>query len=280
MRCDDSLKHFNPDGYTTVLEVRHVKKGDPFPNPVMDQLVYPDLPATFEADMCWVKLLVGPGHPGPANAPSTSKGIGLEIWLPEKGVWNHRFHAIGGSGSTGSEETLPDKISSWTGGVDVRSAPRVAAEQNAVTSATDSGKGDDRDFGFTMLPNGSVNKEGLRDWSYRALLVQAATTKALIKAYYGSAPKYSYFDGASGGGRQAFHVARNIPTQSDGIIAGDPAFNCVEIIANNWPAIVIINDSGGKAPTEGQLDLASDGPLDSPGAYAVADGSLQATSED
>ncbi|WP_337180579.1 tannase/feruloyl esterase family alpha/beta hydrolase [Sphingopyxis granuli] len=256
LACDDSLKAaFQPADDTQVLQVQQVRKGDAFPNPTMDQLVYPEVPTSFGADMCWVKLLVGPGSAGPADAPSTSKGIGIEVWLPAKAAWNGRFHAIGGSGSTGSEEAVLGKISSWTGGIDTRSAPRVAAEEGAVTSTTDSGKGADREFSFMMLPDGSLNKAGLRDWNERALLEQAVKTKALITAYYGKPARHSYFDGASGGGRQAFHILQNVPGQYDGIIAGVAALNWVEMLANQWPGIVIMNDLGGKAPSAGQVDL-------------------------
>ena len=249
---------FRPVAETQVLLIKRFKKGDPFPNPTMEQLVYPSVPATFSADLCLVKLLIGPGNPGPTNAPSTSSGIGIEVWLPEKDAWNQRIHAVGGSGwANGTEEAVLDKISSWTGGLDTRSAPRIAAEEGAVTSTTDSGYPATRSGSFLMNPDGKLNTNGLRDWSYRALYLQAIVTKALATAYYGRPPKYAYFDGASGGGRQAFHVAQNLPEQYDGIVAGVAALNWIEIIANLYPAIVIQQDLDGKPLSRDQLTLAS-----------------------
>jgi feruloyl esterase len=42
---------------------------------------------------------------------------------------------------------------------------------------------------------------------------------------YGSVPRLSYFQGCSGGGRQAFQETQRFPDDFDGIIAGDPGFN-------------------------------------------------------
>lgn len=259
LRCDESLKtEFRPDDHTTVLQVRLFRRGEPFPNQTMEQMVFPDQPATFGADLCMVKLLVGPGNPGPSDAPSTSIGIGIEVWLPQPEVWNHRIHAIGGSGTAnGTEETVLDRISSWTGaGGDTRSAPHVAADEGAVVSTTDSGQ-QVRSAAFMMSPDGTINARGLNDWTYRSLYEQAVKTRALATAYYGSAPRYAYFDGASGGGRQANHVAQNLPEQYDGIVSRVPADNWNEIIAQIYPLIVTLRDLGGNPLSRQQLDLVS-----------------------
>jgi len=46
--------------------------------------------------------------------------------------------------------------------------------------------------------------------------------KAIITAYYGKAPKYSYWYGCSTGGRQGLMEAQRFPTDFDGVIAGAP----------------------------------------------------------
>src|SRR5450756_1998058 len=56
LACDDGLKTaFHPDAETSVVAVRQVKKGE--------ELLAPDSPkpVTAAADLCLVKLLVGPG---------------------------------------------------------------------------------------------------------------------------------------------------------------------------------------------------------------------------
>ena len=102
LKCDDTLKDdFNPDSLTTVLLVKAFKKGDALtlgtPNPTTP---------IAANDACVVKLLVGPGNPGPAGAPSTSPGIGIEIWLPAPENWNHRIHVAGGGGWAGGRGGL------------------------------------------------------------------------------------------------------------------------------------------------------------------------------
>src|SRR5205823_14584798 len=50
-----------------------------------------------------------------------------------------------------------------------------------------------------------------------------ALAKGIIAAYYGSGPKYSYFNGCSTGGRQALTEAQRYPGDYNGILAGAPA---------------------------------------------------------
>jgi len=55
----------------------------------------------------------------------------------------------------------------------------------------------------------------------------ALAAKAIIAAYYGRGPSYSYFDGCSDGGREALVEAQRYPRDFNGILAGAP-----EIIAS------------------------------------------------
>ena len=91
LACDDNLKSaFQPDALTTVVAVKAFKQGD--------KVFVADSgsPVTLVADLCLVKLKVGPGNPGPADARSTSAGIGIEVWLPTHAAWNQRIRNYGG----------------------------------------------------------------------------------------------------------------------------------------------------------------------------------------
>src|SRR5258708_5960934 len=54
--------------------------------------------------------------------------------------------------------------------------------------------------------------------------------KAVVQAFYGDAPRHSYFAGCSDGGREALMEAQRYPADYDGILAGAPA--------NNWTALL------------------------------------------
>ena len=56
------------------------------------------------------------------------------------------------------------------------------------------------------------------DYGYRAVHVTAETSKAITGAFYGTAPKYSYFVGCSKGGGEAFMEAQRYPEDFDGIV--------------------------------------------------------------
>jgi feruloyl esterase len=61
------------------------------------------------------------------------------------------------------------------------------------------------------------------DFGYRATHVNALVAKALIRAYYGQEPHYSYLMGCSEGGREALNEVQRYPNDFDGVSAGSPA---------------------------------------------------------
>ncbi len=65
--------------------------------------------------------------------------------------------------------------------------------------------------------------EKLIDFAYRSEHEMTVKAKAIIRAFYGRDPRYSYWDGCSGGGREGLLQAYRYPDEFDGIIAGDPA---------------------------------------------------------
>jgi feruloyl esterase len=71
------------------------------------------------------------------------------------------------------------------------------------------------------------NPQTRLDFGYRAEHLTAVAAKALIRKYYGQAPKYSYFSGCSDGGREALMEAQRYPGDFNGIAAGAPAMNFI-----------------------------------------------------
>jgi feruloyl esterase len=255
LACDDTMKdRFKPDRHTTVLLVKAFNKGD--------ALALSGTPATppppvADNDVCVVKLLVGPGHPGPEGLASTSAGIGIEVWLPSRANWNHRIHAIGGGGWAGGVHTNTTVLAGAGGATGPTSSPRVASTiEGAVSASTDTGHSAGGSGSFAMNPDGTINTVLWNDFSRRGIHELAVKTKALTKAYYGRPARYAYWDGFSTGGRQAHKLAQEHPDDFDGILAGAPAFNWTRFITSElYPQIVYQRDLGGVPLTAGQLNL-------------------------
>jgi feruloyl esterase len=65
--------------------------------------------------------------------------------------------------------------------------------------------------------------------SYRAVHEMTVQAKAIVSAYYGNAPKLSFWNGCSTGGRQGITEAAKYPADFDGIVAGAAAIHWVNL---------------------------------------------------
>jgi feruloyl esterase len=133
--------------------------------------------------------------------PSSDSDIKIEVWMPASG-WNGKFEAEGNGG--------------WAG---VVSIPQMASavRRGYATASSDTGH---------VGPTGSFalgHPEKLADFGYRAVHEMTVKAKAIIAAYYDGAPKLSYWNGCSSGGREGLKEAQKFPADFDGIIAGAPA---------------------------------------------------------
>jgi hypothetical protein len=253
--CDASLEAaFEPGSMTKILNVRRYAKGEKLPSgPIIPSR------ATAHYDLCRVKLLVGPGNPGPAGASSTSEGIGIEVWLPSVKRWNGRLHALGGGGFGVTRD--PDIRNNLIEGIssDIRSSTDIAAEEGSVVAVNDTGhRGPDTTGSFGLNPDGKRNKALIEDYSRRAVHEMAVNTKMLIARFYGTGPKFSYFDGSSLGGRQGMKEAQSYPDDFDGILSGMPAINWNKYKALSlYIQLVYERDLNGKHLSSDQLNSVS-----------------------
>jgi feruloyl esterase len=233
--CDDGIKTaFRPDADTSVIAVRLVKKGEELKAPDASQ------PITAAADLCLVKLLVGPGATAEKDktARSYSEGIGIEVWLPTHANWNERIRNYGGGGWVGGGHRYADKIGSKVPAI-------VNANIGYASGTTDAGQPWYQDGSFAFLSDGKVNVESLRDFSVRAMVEQAVKTKALVNLYYGKAPKYAYYDGHSQGGRQGMKLVQEYPELYDGYMIAQPALSIAKFgTAGLYPQIVMKTELG------------------------------------
>jgi hypothetical protein len=82
----------------------------------------------------------------------------------------------------------------------------------------------------------------------------ALLAKAVLRAFYGSPPRYSYYDGCSTGGRQGLVEAQNYPADFDGIVAGAPIINLAAIsLAQAWMVLSNTDARGGQILTSEKL---------------------------
>jgi feruloyl esterase len=162
---------------------------------------------------------------------SSDSEVKIEVWMPLKG-WNGKFLGVANTG--------------WAGSV-MYSGLLDGIQHGFAAGSTDSGHESVRG-----VPNGSFitgHPEKLVDYGHRAIHEMTIASKAVVKAYYGAAPKFSLFTGCSLGGMQALQEAYRFPEDYEGIVAGAPAnpmtmFNAAQM----WPAMVIFHDPAKAIP--------------------------------
>ena len=190
------------------------------------------------------------------GADGQQLGIGMELRLPID--WNGRFDFQGGGGLDG---VLQPSYGSTN-----PAFPPALARGFAVVS-TDGGH-----RGKSMMDaRFALDQQGRLDYAYNAVDQTTQVAKAVITAFYGRKPDYSYFVGCSNGGRQAMIAAERFPTYFDGIVAGDPTFRLAWTnVDQAWNEVVLARaapkDANGKpiiseALSESDLKLVGDAVL-------------------
>lgn len=233
--CDDRLNAaFAANRDAQVLLVKGFKAGESI---ALANTPATPAPQVAPVDLCLIKVLVGPGHPGTEGAPSTSKGIGIEVWLPAPEHFNGRIRDIGSGGWAGGDHADPTRIGS-------RAIILAGVAKGYAGSASDHGHSNRSAGGssgsFAMKEDGTINTALWHDFAERSLEQMALVTRAAVEAFYGKRHEYAYWDGYSTGGRQGYKLAQKYPKLYDGILAGAPAFNWSRFITNElYPQVVM-----------------------------------------
>lgn len=210
------------------------------------QLQLPNLTITLadEVPAGGLKLPSGGGAGGPpANysslpafcrvtgtiRPTTDSDIRLEVWMPLAG-WNGKFVG-GGNGVWAGSIAYGDMVTPLSRGY--------------ATAASDVGhQGSPLDGTFLV-----GHPEKLVDFGYRATHETALAAKAIISAYYGSAPKRSLYASCSTGGRIGLMEAYRYPDDYDGISAVAPANQMVPLMVMSlWSGNATMNDPASRIP--------------------------------
>jgi hypothetical protein len=142
-------------------------------------------------------------------------GDKVKIWIaiPAQN-WNGRFLGIGGGGfSGGSAQGVNQPVA-------------LGYASGSTDTGHEGGSGS-----FALDANGKLNWQAIRDNGHVGIHDMTVTGKALTQAMYGAAPRYSYFNGCSTGGRQGLMEAQRYPQDYNGIVSGAPAIN--------WPKLMM-----------------------------------------
>lgn len=172
---------------------------------------------------------------------TVSPEVRFEVRLPSK-TWTQRFVQTGCGGLCGN---LNIHL-----GNDMTCAP--AQDGELALASTDMGHSGGMDAAWAQ-----DHLQRVIAFAYRGVHVTTLAAKAIMNAYYGQAPKYSYFAGCSDGGREALMEAQRYPEDFDGITAGAPAMNFItqNTFYHGWNATINLDVNGKTILTAAKLPV-------------------------
>lgn len=153
--------------------------------------------------------------------------VGFALKLPGKAAWNGKFSHMAPGGYGGSVESMAP----WCD--DALSRGYACITQDTGHS----GKS-------TLAAWAYNNLQAEFDYGIRAAHVATLAGKAITERFYSQAPRYSYFMGCSGGGKQALVQAQRFPWNYDGIVAVEPSNTTVTGVVLLWNAIAMHDEAG------------------------------------
>ena len=159
-------------------------------------------------------------------------GDKVRIWVAiPMSSWNGRFIGTGGGGFVGGSEA----------GVNQPLALGYAGGATDTGHVGGSGS-------FAMDANGHLDWQLVRDNAHVGIHEMTVTGKALTQALYNAAPKYSYFNGCSTGGRQGLMEAQRYPDDYNGIVSAAPAINWPKLMMQSIWSTAVMNAARNPVP--------------------------------
>src|SRR5262245_13541470 len=152
-------------------------------------------------------------------------GDKVRIWVAiPTSNWNGRFLGNGGGGFSGGNAAAVNR----------------PAALGFAAGATDAGHAGGS-ASFALDANGRLNWQAIRDFAHVGIHDMTVAGKALTEAMYGMAPRRSYFNGCSTGGRQGLMEAQRYPQDYDGIAAAAPAINFTHLLMQSLWGSMLMN---------------------------------------
>jgi len=163
--------------------------------------------------------------------PTRDSDIKIEVWMPGQG-WNGKFLGVGNGG--------------WAGNISYPAMAEALGRGYAVASTDTGHSGNGGDASFAL-----GHPEKLIDFGYRAVHEMTAAAKRFVSAFYDTAPRFSYWNGCSTGGKQGLTEAQRFPADYDGVIAGAPANNWTRLMTGLlWAGRATLSDPANRIPAE------------------------------
>ena len=136
--------------------------------------------------------------------PTSDSNIAVEVWLP-LADWNGKFQVTGGAidGALGGSINYPPMLEA------VRAGYATAGHNSGHEGPT-----------LSFAPE---HPDQLVDYGHRAVHEMTVFAKEVIAAFYGSGPRYSYWNACAAGGREGWQEVQRYPADYDGLVVIDPA---------------------------------------------------------
>jgi hypothetical protein len=186
------------------------------------------------------------------TADFNDSSLKFNVWLPMEN-WNGKLAYLGGGGFDGiilqpsfgafGSKALFDEhyaIVMSNGGYDAMS------QDDLQHGRVDQAKYFRAEFAY--------DAKKLADFTFQSVHRTLPRGKDVIRAFYGSDPKKSYFQGCSMGGHEAMMESQRYPKDFDGIVAGAPAGNIVGLMTQfNRIATAVRSSAGLLSPAQRSL---------------------------
>jgi Tannase and feruloyl esterase len=172
----------------------------------------------------------------------------FEALLPTE-TWRGDYLQQGCGGLCGKADVSLDDPSRTSG----YQAPYAPLQNGEMVVAADDQGHEAPSNGDALWARNDLRLRAVFGYSSEHQLARAM--KAIVRAFYGHKPAYSYFSGVSDGGHEALVLAQRYPADFDGIIAGAPANNWAPLLGlfEPWVAAANLNAQGGQILTAEKL---------------------------
>ena len=156
--------------------------------------------------------------------------VRFRVRLPAN--WNGRLFFEGGGGSDG---VVGSTLGSLMGGQTGNALERGYAVVSQDAGHDNATNNDPKLQGVVTF---GWDAEARRNYGGASIGPVVRAAKALVKAYYGKGPEFTYFAGGSKGGQEAMMAAQRFPNDFDAVLVGYPGFHLAwaGAVAQMWDA--------------------------------------------